>query len=180
MSYELTTQKPKDDKSKIPDWAGFMSLVLSRQSLTKVGALLLLPEVAHEWSIMLTVVLQASKFKTLVTGEEHPTVITFDMDLYEKAVHLVDARDDMKGTVLPRLSELHAVMTALRALRSSVENSGIDEAWIESGVYGSATACQMLKCAQYKRTVCAHIYTYTALNELLLKNHTSKPSAQSQ
>ena len=175
-SYELNTQgwviasalskKPKDGESKIPGWAGFMSLVSSRQSLTKVGAL---PLVAHEWSTMLTVMLQASKLKTLVTGEEHPTVITFDMALYEKAVQLVDARDDLKGTVLPRLGELHAVMAALRALGSSVENSGIDDAWIESGVYGSATARQILKCAHYKRTLRAHIYTYTALNELLLE-----------
>jgi len=35
----------------------------------------------------------------VVTGEEHPTVITFDMALYEKAVQLVDAREDLKGTV---------------------------------------------------------------------------------
>jgi len=56
--------------------------------LTNVGALPLLPEVAHEWSTMLTVILQA----TLVTGDEHPTVITFDMALYEKAVQMVDAR----------------------------------------------------------------------------------------
>ena len=68
----------------------------SGQSLTQVGALPLLPEVAHEWSTMLTVILQASQLKSLVIGEEHPTVITFDMALYEKAMQLLDSRDDMK------------------------------------------------------------------------------------
>jgi len=120
--------------SKIPGWAGLKSLVSSGQSLTRVGALLLLPEVAHEWSTMLTVILQASKLKTLVTGEEHPAVITFDMALYEKAVQLVDARKDLKGTVLPRLDEIHTVMAALRALGKLIENSGIDDAWIEADV----------------------------------------------
>ena len=106
-SYELTTlgwimasalSKEKEDgeSGKIPGWAGFKSLVSSGQSLTNVGALALLPEVAREWSTMLTVILQASKLKTLITDEEHPTVITFDMALYEKAVQLVDARDDPK------------------------------------------------------------------------------------
>ena len=89
-SYELATlgwiiasafSRENEDvnRSKIPGWAGFKSLVSSGQSLTQSGALPLLPEVAHEWSTVLTVILQASKLKTLVTGEEHPTVITFDM-----------------------------------------------------------------------------------------------------
>ena len=115
-SYELTTlgliiasalSKEKEDgeSGKIPGWAGFKSLVSSGQSLTNVGALL--PEVAHEWSTMLPVILQASKLKSLVTGEEHPTAITFDIALYEKALQLVDARDDLKRTVFPRLGELH-------------------------------------------------------------------------
>jgi hypothetical protein len=178
--YELTTlgwiiasalsKEKEDGKScKIPGWAGFKSLVSSGQSLTNVGALPLLPEVAHEWSTMLTVILQASKLKTLVTGEEHPTVITFDMALYEKAVQLVDARDDLKRTVFPRLGELHTVMAALRALGTSIENSGIDDAWLEAGVYGSATIRQILKCAHYKRTLRAHIHMYMALYELLLE-----------
>ena len=58
------------------------------QSVTRVDALPLLPEVAHEWPTMLTVMLQASQLK-LVVGQDHPTVITFDMALYEKAVQLL-------------------------------------------------------------------------------------------
>jgi len=46
------------------------------------------------------------------------------MALYKKAVQLVDAREDLKGTVLPRLGELDTVMAALKALGKSIENSG--------------------------------------------------------
>jgi hypothetical protein len=60
-------------KGKIPGWAGYKSLVSSGQSRTLVGALPLLPEVAHEWSTMLTVMLQASQLKTLVVGQNHPS-----------------------------------------------------------------------------------------------------------
>ena len=102
----------------------------SGQSLNQVGALPLLPEVAHEWSTMLTVILQASQL-SLVIGKEHPTVITFDMALYKKVVQLLDSRNDLKRTV-PRLGELHTVMAALRALATSIETSGIDDAWIAS------------------------------------------------
>ena len=114
--------------------------------LTEVGALPLPPQVAHEWSTLLTVMKQAHQLKELTVGEEYITVITYDMALYAKAVQLVDARPDLKGEVLPKLGELHVVMCALRALGSSIENSGIDDAWMEADVYGSATTRQIIKC----------------------------------
>ena len=154
---------------KIPGWAGYKSLVSPGQSVTRVGALPLLPEVAHEWPTMLTVMLQASQLNKLVVGQDHPTVITFDMALYEKAVQLLDARPNLKNEIVPRLGELHTVMAALRALGTSIENSGIDDAWIEADVYGPSTTRQILKCSHYKRALCAHIHTYMALYELALE-----------
>ena len=145
---------------KIPGKAGYKSLVSPGQSVTWVGALPLLPEVTHEWLTLLTVMLQASQLKKLVVGQDHPTVITFDMALYEKAVQ--------RCKIQPRLGELHTVMAALRALGTSIENISIDDAWSEADVYGSTTR-QILKCSHYKRALCAHIHTYMALYELALE-----------
>ena len=52
----------------IPGWAGYKSLVSPGQSVTRVGALPLLPEVAHEWPTLMTVMLQASQLNRLVVG----------------------------------------------------------------------------------------------------------------
>ena len=111
---------------------------------------------------------QTHQLKELTVGEEYITVITYDMALFAKAVQLVDARPDLKGKVLPRLGELHIVMRALRALGSSIENSGIDDAWMETDVYGSATTRQIIKCTHYKRSLRAHIFSYMALYELAI------------
>ena len=43
------------------------------------------------------------------------------MALYEK-VQLLDARLDLKRTIVPRLGELHVIMATLRALDASMEN----------------------------------------------------------
>ena len=162
-----TVSRMKDaDASQIPGWVGYNSLLATSKPLTEVGALPLLPEVAHDWSTLLTVVKQA---KELTVGEDYITLITFDIALYEKVIQLVDSRPDLKGKVMPRLGELHVVMCALRALGSSVENSGIDDAWIESDVYGSATTRQILKCTHYKRSLRAQMYSYMALYELLIE-----------
>jgi len=92
----------------------YNSLLSTSKPLTEVGTLPLLPEVAHDWSTLLTVVKQALQLKELAVGEDHITLITFDMALYEKVIQLVDARPDLKGKVMPRLGELHVVMCALR------------------------------------------------------------------
>ena len=137
--------------------------------MTEVGALPLLPEVAHDWSTLLTVMKQAILLKELEVGEDHITVITFDMALYEKAIKLVETHPDLKDNVMPRLGELHVVMCALRALGASIENSEIDDAWIEADVYGPSTTRQILKCTHYKRSLRAHIYSYMALYELAME-----------
>jgi len=70
--------------------------------------------------------------QSLVTGEEHPTVIPLTWPYTRRQCSWWD---DLKRTVFPRLGELHTVMAALRALGTSIENSGIDDAWLEAGVY---------------------------------------------
>lgn len=60
-------------------------------------------------------------------------------------------------------------MAALRALGSIVENSGIDDAWIEADVYGSNTVKEILNCSHYKRSVTAHTYMYCTMYEVLIE-----------
>ncbi|KAK7076274.1 hypothetical protein SK128_021313, partial [Halocaridina rubra] len=91
------------------------------------------------------------------------------MALYEKAVHMLDAKLDLKNYVFPRLGELHAVKAALRVLGTSIENFSIDDAWLEADIYGPPTTRQILKCGHYKRALRAHTHTYMALYELPLE-----------
>ena len=87
-----TLSRIKDERaSQIPGGAGYNFLVSTSKPLTEVDALPLLPEVAHEWATLLTVMKQAHQLKELTVGEEYTTDITYDMALYAKAVQLVDA-----------------------------------------------------------------------------------------
>ena len=51
-----------------------------------------------------------------------------------------------------RLGDLHAVMTTLRTLGTSIEDSGFDYALVEAGIYGSTTKHQIFTVA----TLSAH------------------------
>jgi hypothetical protein len=72
-----------------------------------------------------------------------------------------------------RVGEFYVVLCALRAL-GSVENSGIDDAWVESGLYGSTTARQILEGKHMKRALVAHVTTLQVLFDLLMQE--SDPS----
>ena len=87
--------------------------------------------------------MQANQLRYLAVDDAHPTVILFDMAVYDKVVQLLDARPDLKRTIVPRLGELHVIMTALRAHSASIKNSGIDDAWIEANVYSYVAVYEM-------------------------------------
>ena len=101
-------------------------------------------------------------------GENQSTIITFDMALYEKVLQLLDAGLQLNKIIVHRLGELHAIMPAMRGLGSSIENSGIDDAWIEADVFGVSTTRQIPKATLYKRALLAHIHTSTALYEMVI------------
>ena len=70
---------------KIPGWAGFNALISSSQPLTNVGALPLLPEVAHDWSTLLTVIVKVNQLRYMAVGDTHTTIISFDLAVYKKS-----------------------------------------------------------------------------------------------
>lgn len=100
-----------------------------------------------------------------MVGPEHKTVITLDLGLYRPAKQLQMHRNDLDHIIL-RPGELHMVMALLRAIGSFVEGSGIDQVWIEAGIYGAVTVKQILEGRHVKRGVEAHITTLLALFQL--------------
>ena len=155
----------------IPTWAAFNSLLVKERPLTNVGALPLVPAPAHEWSTLLTVLKQAQHINTMIVGPERKTVITLDMQLYEKAMRLQMYRDDCREKWILRLGELHTVMAALRTVGAAIDGSGIDDAWVESGIYGPVTTGQILDVKHMKRSVDAHLTTIQALFDLYVQSN---------
>jgi len=126
---------------------------------------------ANQWLTLMTVLQLAQNINTQVVGPDKKTIITLDMDLYARALKLQTLKpDDFKHMVL-RVGEVHTVLCALRAIGSSIEGSGIDDTWIEVGLYGPATARQILEGKHIKRALDAHVITVQALGDLLLEEY---------
>lgn len=116
---------------------------------------------------MLTVLKQAQNITTVVLVESHKTVINSDLQLYEQAVKLQMHTAPVLDHLVFRLGEIHTVMAALRALGSSIEDSGFDDVWVEAEIYGSTTKQQILEGNHMKRALTAHsMMMYCALCDL--------------
>ena len=51
----------------------------------------------------------------MVVGEDKPTVITLDLQLYVKAQKLM-SKEDMTGKLVLRIGGLHTIFSALKAI----------------------------------------------------------------
>ena len=135
---------------------------------------------AHELSTMLTVLMQTQKITAVVMGENHKTVITFDLQLYERVVKL--QMHKTPDHLVFRIGEMYTMLASTRALGASIDGSGFDEGWIEAGLYGSTTTRQILEGNHMKRALTAHSITYSASSELhieaFLKSESAKSNAE--
>lgn len=73
-----------------------------------------------------------------------------------------------------RIGEMHTVMTSLRALGTSIEDSGFDDAWVEADMYGPTTKKQILEGNHMKRALTAHSITHSALTDLYVESFLNK------
>lgn len=78
-----------------------------------------------------------------------------------------------------RLGEMHTVMTSLRAIGTSIEDSGFDDSWVEADIYGPTTKHQILEGNHMKRALTAHSITYSALSDLYVEAFLKKERADS-
>ena len=59
-------------------------------------------------------------------------VISFDLQLYAKAIHL-QVKPDIRDNYIFRIGELHVAFTSLKALGKLIDGSGLDQAFEEAG-----------------------------------------------
>ena len=90
----------------------------------------------------------------MVLGEGHKTVITFDLQLYGKATKLQTHTTPALHHLVFQLGDMHTVMAVLRALQSSIEDSGFDDAWAEAGYMDPLQSHRFLKTCRKGR--CYH------------------------
>ena len=95
------------------------------------------------------------------------TVVTLDMQLYDLAMKLWCNIDQISQLFLFRPGELHIIFWALASVGDYIEGSGIDQAWIEAGMYSATTVSnQILKGKHVYRALECHFVTMISIYTL--------------
>ena len=116
-----------------------------------------MPGPASSYKAVYTALMRAQGISAWSYGDSSKSIISLDLDLYEKCYMLVNSREDMRDKYILRLGELHAVFAHIRAIGALIVCSGMEDAWLEAESFDSDSVIrQVLECKHMKRAVEAH------------------------
>ena len=172
----------------MPTWAATKSLLLSQKSQQndkRTNSEVVAPlfkSSPTDYSTLYTILCLTQEISAVVVGPECRTVITLDMDLYERALKIQQSVGNSNWVLRP--GELCLVFCALHALGKYVEGSGLETCLVELGVYSPATLRQILNGKAYKRGLEYHLTSALACLylkfEAVLENHPGQLKDQCQ
>lgn len=161
---------PRDEHSHpcLPTWSAYNSTISTPAGKTNVRVTApLITTPPTQWPGLYTALMRAQHISVTVVGPDLPTVITLDLQLYEKTQKLM-SRPDMKEKFALHIGELHTVFFVLKALGHHIEGSGIGQAWTEAGMYSPTTVRQVMEGKHLHRAIEARTVTLVTLYGLLL------------
>ena len=97
------------------------------------------------------------------------TIVTSDLQLYGKCMRMTD-NPVIRDNFIFRLGELHIVFAMLKVLGKYIIDSGVDDIFIETEIYGPTTFGQIIERKHMKRCLEAYFTLYLALSTILFEN----------
>ena len=182
-SIKQTSLICEDQSSPVmPTWSATQSLIISKTQYSDNIATVntevvapLLKSSPTDYATLYTALMMAQGFSTAVVGEERKTVITLDLDLYFRALHIQQTEQNSNWILCA--GTLHIVFASLHALGKTIEGSGLDMCTVESGIYSCAALRKIHAGKGYKRGMEYHIVLSLAIMLLRFDAFfSSKPS----
>ena len=155
----------------IPAWTGFNVITeKANENLEankcEIGYFPIINSPAHDADTLWTVIQRCMKVTEMINPGQ-TTVITLDEALYSRAKELQWSQPEKCRKLFLRLGNFHIALNFMRAIGHHFTNSGLEDVWTESGVYGENTAQNIISAKSYNRSIRAHKMTYEALWRIL-------------
>ena len=136
----------------VPTWAGYNSLIRSERALTTVSMLPVLNGSPTDWTNLYTAMKEADKLRRSILNSGK-TIISFDLQLYIKAIRL-QLKPDIRDHFVIRMGELHVVFCVLKVLGKLIDGSGLDQAFVEAGKYYQSHAKVVVSSSEHETDFC--------------------------
>lgn len=96
------------------------------------------------------------------------TVMTFDQAIYYKAKQIQWLKSEECATFVIRLGGFHILLNFLKVIGQHMNNSGLNDVWLESGLYGESTVVGILSGKKWNKGIRAHKITYESLMRIFI------------
>ena len=153
-----------DVEQLVPGWSGFHSTVTSKLSVpTQIGYATFIPYSVKDPNTVYTCLRSLNESFKIHLRQTNP-VVTFDEDLYATAKQIQWAVSPESDNMVIRLGGFHMAKNFIGVIGKRMEESGIEDLWTESGLYGSAIARKIINGTHYYRARNAHELTFEAMS----------------
>ena len=119
-------------RMEVPTWAAYNSVIGKSNPLTLVSPLPVINGSPTEWDNLYTTIRMANDLSKILP--EQKTIISFDLQLYAKAV-LLQANPEIRNNFVFRMGELHAVFAFSKFLGKWLMEVW---KWFRSSLWGSS------------------------------------------
>jgi len=136
-----------ESEKSVPSWAAFNEAVTNvNPPITVTGMLPILQAPADANDTVTTVI---NRFMAIShkLGQQH-TIITADQPLYSRGKEIVWSNPGYKNVIF-LLGGLHICFNFLKAIGQHMDCAGLDDLWIETGVYAANTTSSMMDGKAY-------------------------------
>ena len=158
----LLSRMSDDGFTVVPSWSGFNAIISKSNSpITSIGMLPILQAPADNYDTITTVLNRFISINQKL-GQKY-TVIVGNQPLYSRAKELVWATQEMYKNVIVLLGDLHILFNFLKVIGQHLESSGLDDIWVDSGLFAKNSVDTMMNGKSYYRGVRGHMWTYEAL-----------------
>ena len=150
-----------------PSWTSFnQSVTEVSPPKTTTGYMPIILAPAHELSTLNTVVLRAIRVAKSL-GNKY-AIVTVDQALFPKLMELKWTVPEYKDILIPRMGGLHISMNFLKVIGQHMEDSGLVEVFVESGLLGPNTAGKVMDGKSFAKGMRAHKIMWQSLWGILL------------
>ena len=153
--------------NKVPTWSAYNSLIKEAHVKTTYCALPVLQGSPTDWSYLYTALKSAQNLNTTVSSAEK-TIVSLDLQLCLKCIQL-QPNLEISEQLIFRMGELHKVFTALKTLGKIIDESGLEQSFIEARIYGPDTVEQIKNGKHMKRSFEGFLTLYVSLYRIYLK-----------
>lgn len=142
----------------MPTWAATKSLIMAGKRVNRTNSEVVTPlfkSPPTDYATLYSILTLTQGISAVVVGPERRTIITLDLDLYERAIKIQQSVGNTNWVL--RAGELHICFAALHALGKYIEGSGLDTVAVETGIYSPAALRGIYTGKAFKRGVEYHL-----------------------